>query len=130
MSRPAFPVAAFAICTPPAETEGACVEVTIEPAPTGEYIGSVGGHHAAADTPEIALCRALTEGGFRGWKPVAIAATFEDGGQVVGGSGWVVIVSASGQIVPLSPEEKAAFAESDFLSAFELAAEILTRASK
>ena len=124
-----YPAAAFAICLPPADTEGACVEVAIEPAPTGEFVASVGEHHAAADTPELALCRALTEVGYRGYKPVAVAGTFEDGGQVVGGSGWVAIVSASGQIVPLTSEEKATFAESDFLSAFQLAAEILGRVS-
>ena len=123
-----FPTSAFAVCTPPAE--GECVEVRFEPAPTGEFIASVGEHHAAADTPEQALCRVVCEGGYRGYKPVAIAGTFECGGQVVGGSGWVAIIGADGQIVPLTSEEKAAFAESGFVEAFERAAEILTRASK
>ena len=119
-----FPVAAFAVCTPPADTEGACIEVAIEPAPTGEFIATVAKKSYAAATPESALCRAVCEV-CPGYKVAAVAGTFEDGGQVVGGSGWVAIVSASGQIVPLTSEEKAAFAESDFLSAFQLAAEIL-----
>jgi len=129
MNRHVFPAAAFAVCTPPADTEGACIEVAIEPAPTGEFVASVGEHHAAAETPEDALCRAVCEV-FPGYKVAAVAATFECGGQIVGGSRWIAIVSASGQIVPLTSEEKAVFAESDFLSAFQLATEIMGRASR
>ena len=123
-----FPTA-LVVCTPPAETAGGCVEVTIESALAGDFAATVGGQTFNASSPEGALCLALCEGGFRGWKPVSVGATFEGGGHIIGGARWVTVIAADGTTVPLTAEDREKFRTSYFIEGFAYAAEILGRGS-
>jgi len=122
-----FPIAAHAVCLP-AEA-GEPLVVRLEPAPTGEYVATVGQTHAADESLELALCRAVCESGHQGYKPIAVGAQFDCGGQLIGGLGWVTIVDGSGSVVELTAAEKERFAQSGFVEGFAYAAEILARGS-